>query len=102
MQTIHSKQHKELVGSVNDAPYKVIFDADGYAEVEDAIAEQLTSADYGVDLIDEDGAIIDPNAQSAPQSDDVVNNDDPDAKKEEAPKTSARASKAKAKEGDAE
>lgn len=58
MPLLYSTQHKELVGSVNDTPYKVSFDADGIAEVDDAVAEQLLSADYGCTLIDEDGAEI--------------------------------------------
>jgi len=38
---IESKQHKEIVGHVNGTPYHVFFDADGRAEVEDAVGEQL-------------------------------------------------------------
>lgn len=58
MKTIQSTQHKEIVGSVNDVPYTVSFDADGFAEVGDAVADQLLSGNYGVVLIDEDGAEV--------------------------------------------
>lgn len=56
MITIQSKQHREIVGSVNGAPYTISFDANGLAEVEYDVAKQLTTGSYGVVLIDEDGA----------------------------------------------
>lgn len=38
---IESKEHKELVGKADGKPYHVVFDADGLAEVEQAVGEQL-------------------------------------------------------------
>lgn len=61
MLTVYSKQHQEIVGSVNGASYKIVFDADGFAEVSDEVAEQLaTNEKFGIVLIDEDGAEIAP------------------------------------------
>jgi hypothetical protein len=38
---IESSLHKEIVGSVNGTPYKVIFDEENCAIVEKEVAEQL-------------------------------------------------------------
>lgn len=38
---IQSKLHKEIVGRADGQPYHVLFDADGYAEVEEAVGGQL-------------------------------------------------------------
>lgn len=38
---IQSKLHKEIVGRVDGKPYRVLFDVDGYAEVEEAVGVQL-------------------------------------------------------------
>lgn len=38
---IESKQHKEIVGHVDGQPYHVNFDANGQAEVEEAVGKQL-------------------------------------------------------------
>ncbi|UOF90779.1 hypothetical protein LSG31_00405 [Fodinisporobacter ferrooxydans] len=38
---VQSKIHRELVGHVDGEPYRVLFDADGIAEVDDAVGEQL-------------------------------------------------------------
>lgn len=93
MKTIQSTQHKEIVGSVNDVPYIVSFDADGIAEVEDAVADQLLSGRYGVVLLDEDGAEVDPNTlPSTPvATDTAVPDPDPVPDQTEAPqKTNSR------------
>jgi hypothetical protein len=55
--TLKSEQHREIVGSVNDVPYEVLFDADGFAEVEDeAVAKQLVEEVRACVYVDEDGA----------------------------------------------
>jgi hypothetical protein len=38
---IQSKDHKDIVGSVDGKPFRVLFDEDGYAEVDEAVGEQL-------------------------------------------------------------
>lgn len=38
---IRSKQHKAINGHVDGEPFSVHFDEDGYAEVDDAVGEQL-------------------------------------------------------------
>jgi hypothetical protein len=63
MKTLHSELHKELVGSVNDVPFTVAFDAEGLAfDVDDSVAELLTNGRYGVIEVDEDGALVDKEA----------------------------------------
>lgn len=94
MQIIYSKQHKEIVGSVNDAPYKVSFDADGIAEVEDVVAEQLTSGDFGVVLLDEDGAEINKAAKAAKEAAEAKRLEDEAAAKEEADRLAKEAEEA--------
>jgi hypothetical protein len=93
MVTIHSKQHKEIVGSINNVPYVISFDADGLAEVEDSIATQLTSGRYGVEIIDEDGAIVNkvPTESKVIDVDPVVESDPlSPVKEEKATKTSKK------------
>lgn len=38
---IYSKEHKEIVGHVDGEPFRVLFDEDGYAEVEEAVGALL-------------------------------------------------------------
>jgi hypothetical protein len=38
---IQSKDHKDIAGSVDGKPFRVLFDDDGYAEVDEAVGEQL-------------------------------------------------------------
>lgn len=79
MPILYSSQHREIVGSVNDAPYQVSFDADGFAEVDQAVADQLTSSEnFGCVLVDEDGAIITPDSTLSASTDPVDTNVDPD------------------------
>jgi hypothetical protein len=45
---IETKEHKELNGNLEGIPFKVIFDPEGSATVEDPIGDFLTAANYGV------------------------------------------------------
>lgn len=58
---IESKQHKEIVGHVDGTPYHVFFDADGRAEVEQAVGRQLLRLSAAVEVQGEPEGLHDMN-----------------------------------------